>query len=701
MAPWSAEPPARAFDVLQADSVLQFYGWRDLVFESWRNGVPPYWNPYVLGGTPLLANSQSGGFYPPHILVGLLRLPTESGIDLLAWFHLFIAGWGVFALSRRLGADNLGAVAAGTGFQLTPFMLSWTPLASVTSTVAWIPWLLTGIVALIGFGDDDESLAVRARASLALGMGASAAMMMLAGHLQFVAYGFLAAFVTAVVGFAVLRPKSIPQRAGWVVAGLALGGCLAAPQLMPVLDYAQYSHRRNAPSAEGYAAYNGLALPPVQVIARLSNPFAEGNPLAQSENVPTHFLPAILKPGANFAESAITVGPLLLIGALMALRRATQKSALVMGVLGSVALLMATGSEFNRLLYFGVPGWSSTGSPGRAQVLALLAICVLAGVGLSQRGSVKEFKVPLAVGGLLALLGIALAGRTLPLPQGLEGLGSVAQGDALVPGALGVLLAGLVLGILFAKPQARAALAAGPAVLAILCGTLSLVRTGDPSFLADASAGPAIGPYERVAAVNDPWGFVGIAPALYPPNTLVPARIHDLGGYDSLLHRDTIAMLNDVNGQDTFPPANGNMAFIKPTADRAKLAEAGVSKLIRHVPGGLQVEELGGTRVSVDEGTAEITRQDAQSMTVQVNGGGFVTLKDRRMPGWRAVVNGMPTRIRGDVWRRIQVPNGTSTVELTYRPPGLERGIQLGILGAVAALLLAGLTIREGRVWRS
>lgn len=63
----------KAWDVLQADACLQFYPWRDLVFESWGAGRVPFWNPYSLCGTPLLANSQSGGFYPPHIVWGILQ----------------------------------------------------------------------------------------------------------------------------------------------------------------------------------------------------------------------------------------------------------------------------------------------------------------------------------------------------------------------------------------------------------------------------------------------------------------------------------------------------------------------------------------------------------------------------------------------------------------------------------------------------
>ncbi|HSI71841.1 MAG TPA: hypothetical protein VK934_01580, partial [Fimbriimonas sp.] len=68
MQPWVGPVPAQPWDVLQADGVLQFYPWRQLVFESWGRFQVPFWNHYELAGTPLLANSQSAAFYPPHIL---------------------------------------------------------------------------------------------------------------------------------------------------------------------------------------------------------------------------------------------------------------------------------------------------------------------------------------------------------------------------------------------------------------------------------------------------------------------------------------------------------------------------------------------------------------------------------------------------------------------------------------------------------
>ncbi|MEQ1822563.1 MAG: hypothetical protein ABL949_08635, partial [Fimbriimonadaceae bacterium] len=183
-----------AWDVLQADACLQFYPWRDLVFESWGKGQPPYYNPYQLAGVPFLANSQSAGFYPLHIIAGLSHLPTPTAVSLLAWFHLFWAAFGIFRLSKRFGASDAGALLGGISFALSPFMLGWTGLASVITTVAWIPWVL-----LYCLPGDRRAL---------LKLAGCTAMMVLAGHLQFVALGGMAAVV--VLASSAIQTKRFP-----------------------------------------------------------------------------------------------------------------------------------------------------------------------------------------------------------------------------------------------------------------------------------------------------------------------------------------------------------------------------------------------------------------------------------------------------------------------------------------------------------
>src|SRR5438309_253742 len=145
MAPWRGPTPQQPWDVLQADGVLQFAPWRSLVFEAWSKGQLPLWNPYELMGTPLLANSQSAGFYPPHMVMGLFHVPLYPAMTFLAWLHLFWAGLGVYLLVRRLGGVKTGAAIAGVSFSLSAFMVTWIALPSVITTVSWIPWVLACI----------------------------------------------------------------------------------------------------------------------------------------------------------------------------------------------------------------------------------------------------------------------------------------------------------------------------------------------------------------------------------------------------------------------------------------------------------------------------------------------------------------------------------------------------------------------------
>ena len=366
LSPWNARNLG-PWDVLQADSVLEFYGWRDQVFSAWSRSHLPLWNHLELNGTPLLANSQSGAMYPPHILAGILHVPTAPAMALLAWAHLFWAGLGTFVLCRRLGGGLLAAFLGAAGFAVSPFMVGWAALPSVIETVAWIPWAVFGVYQL------------PTRFGLPI-LASALAMMLLAGHLQFAAYGLIAVCCVLAVRAIQTREK-LKAILGQGVLGVLAGVLIAGPQLLPVLRYGQHSHRQNSPNAEGYAAYSAGALPVWELLslpdARLLG--APTNELEVHGVTVNGFWPALIQRGGNFAESTVAVGPVVLLLVVVGLRRQVVAATLGVGVAGLVGLLLAVGSPLGALLYFGAPGWSATGSPGRAGVLLVLALCVIAG----------------------------------------------------------------------------------------------------------------------------------------------------------------------------------------------------------------------------------------------------------------------------------------------------------------------------------
>lgn len=694
MAPWNGAKPAQPWDVIQADGVLQFYGWRDLVLESWSHGKIPVWNPYELAGYPLLANSQSGALYPPHILLGLLHVATPWAIVLLAWFHLFWAGLGVYWLSRRLGADQLGGVVAATGFPLSTFMLSWTALGSVIATVSWIPWALGAV------------LSPPSRKTFALAAG-SVGMMFLAGHLQFAAYGAMA---IVLAGLFTKSPKGVLV----AFAALGVGAMIALPQLKPVLDYGQYSHRKNKPSEEGYKAYLAGAIQPFE-LANLTNPTNLGDPrnpavdIGNGRNLSSYWAP-LAKQGATFADDAITVGPLVL--ALLVFVPWRRKESAALGAIGALGFLIALGTAINWPLYFLVPSWSSTGSPSRAGVLFILALNVLAGVGFTHASGSNRKQWSLAAGlgaGLALVCGFvfpSLAPATSgPIAQALTAVQQVASAEATATAMASLLISVLILFVWISPKTApyRKWAACGPVIL-FLTSTLALrgiVPVGQP--LAKVVG---VAPHERIAVVNNGWDLLTAAPALLPPNTASQSRIHELGGYDSLLHRDTVALLGEVNGQDPAPHANGNMMFIKPTVNLKALREAGVSEVWTQKPipslsiaaredhGVMKYRLDGPGRLSATTGHPEVSSEDLSSITVLLNGAsGELVVRDASaqsfVDGWSAATeSGQQLAMKLGRWLKVDVPPDAKEIIFRYTPPGFGWTPWVALL---AALLLLGL----------
>lgn len=668
----SAPNPAQPWDVLQADAVLQFYPWRDLVFESWSRFELPLWNPYVLSGTPLLANSQSAGLYPPHLLVGVLPIPTGLGITLLAWFHLAWAAWGTFRLVRILGRSREAGVVAGLGFGLSSFLISWVGLSSVISTCAWIPWVLAAVVGAF----ESETPGPRRLLSLGLPTG----MMLLAGHLQFAAYGLMAAVILA-VGTAIQARRAHPL--ALILAGLVLGATLSSAQVLPVLEYSKFSHRAGTPTAEGYAAYQASAVRPVDAV-RVAYANSQGRP-SQFDSaegaVPISEWSAnrLREPNpekfpSNFAERAFSWGPVLLVLVLAGVALIPRK--LFPGpwvALLGFALMVAIGTPLAQFLYFWVPGWSSTGSPGRILVLGVLVASVLAGLGydaccqrIAEAKSEPRLRGPLVVGLALALL-LLLMQASGPI-MALAGVASLAL-------------------VLWAVLRQRVVV-----ILAGIAATTLLsdhgLRMGRPFDLPpEVKAGSG----ERLAVRATDWHLLRQPEATFPPNLLTFGRQLDWGGYDSLLHRDSVALLRETQGRDPAPMENGNMMLLKTINPEvlARLGEAGVSAVIlREGSNFRKLEVPTQGRAFTPQGQATVVQETLRQLTIRAEGPGPLRLRDRWMPGWTATVNGQPVEVEAEgPWRIVRdLPAGPQTIVFSYWAPGLTRGLTLTGLGILACL---------------
>ncbi len=168
---------------------LQFVPWWYWAWQTLRSGHLPLWNPQVGMGAPLLANYQVGLFYPPNWFYFLLA--AFGGLPAIAWgqaimvaLHLGWAGIGMAQLARRLGLGRTAQTVSGLAFGLSTYLVARAAFLSVTSAVAWLPWVLL-------YSREIARPGLNRRAGLLLVI--CAAFQLLAGHAQTTWYTLLLA----------------------------------------------------------------------------------------------------------------------------------------------------------------------------------------------------------------------------------------------------------------------------------------------------------------------------------------------------------------------------------------------------------------------------------------------------------------------------------------------------------------------------
>ena len=117
-----------------------FYPMRFSLAESFRAGEFPLWDRHMGWGFPLLANFQSGAFYPPNLLYALL--PFFTAIKAIFIFHYLVAAGGAYFLLRRWRLAQPLALIGSLIFTFGGYTVSLTNLLNHFQTVVWLPWLL-------------------------------------------------------------------------------------------------------------------------------------------------------------------------------------------------------------------------------------------------------------------------------------------------------------------------------------------------------------------------------------------------------------------------------------------------------------------------------------------------------------------------------------------------------------------------------
>ena len=326
----------------------QFFPFATYVAAELRAGRLPLWNPYVFAGHPFQADPQTAVFYPLSSALALLLGGGGLGyreLELELPLHFALAAIGTFLLVRRLTGDDLAGTLAGVAFGFGGFLTSYpAQQLAMLRSAAWIPWLLLCLERAVGPGGRPVWL---------IGATGAAALLLLAGHTQSALFAFYLA-----AAYALFRARSVGR--SWTIAllaaagPLALGGLLAAVQLLPTLELVTVSTRDRLPYDEAAYGYELKALG------------------------------GVLLPGWR-GEKALYAGvPTLALAAIAAL--AWRGPARFWAIVAAVALLVSVGGRtfLYQAMFLAAPGWGTFRDQERTAGIWTLALALLAAYGIAR-----------------------------------------------------------------------------------------------------------------------------------------------------------------------------------------------------------------------------------------------------------------------------------------------------------------------------
>jgi len=122
---------------LITDPVRQQYVWRELVIDQMKRGILPLWNPYSFSGYPLLANFQTGAFYPLNLLYLVFSFPTAWSMEVI--FQLIGSLIFLYIYLRFMEVSKVGSVISAISYSFSGFAISWMEWNTILHVALWIP----------------------------------------------------------------------------------------------------------------------------------------------------------------------------------------------------------------------------------------------------------------------------------------------------------------------------------------------------------------------------------------------------------------------------------------------------------------------------------------------------------------------------------------------------------------------------------
>ncbi len=726
--------PFLAGRIYTADDLGAFHlPMRAFYADCLARGEPFDWSPQLFCGFYLTGEGQIGGYHPLHLLLYRF-LPLSVAFDLECLISSPFIFLGMFLLLRRWRVGRSAALFGALTFAFSGFSLLHFIHVNAIAVVAHLPWLLLAIDCLLvplGRGLRDmngesklagEPLSIGMRGSPTLFAGISLALLigsqLLLGYPQYVCLS-----AVAEVGYAALliwpacggksapgeRPadrlcsdcrRNVVRRLLSIMGWIGLGILIGAVQLLPTFDALQESSRQSA--NEEFTAWGSLdPLNLIQLVA------------------PYLFKTRVV--GQNTHELGLYAGAATLVLAVYCLSRRAKNRRLRQFKTGAAALV-----ALGFLLAFGEHGpvqWLVAHAPlvnrfrfpCRAIVLVHFGLALLAALGFAALVGPRQCieakdrgaKSIWIVAGLS--IAAAIAGPLL-WPDYVASPLLVCVGPFAIATAAWLLTQ--------AKRGARWALMALAAASAIDLGTYGMsyavYRETPPldRFLAFQPCPPGTADGRLALDLASP-----IRPALHAGNQLLLRGYRRADGYaglepaSQLDYRQTAALRiagvqwvaegAHLAERSALSPATPGWLAVSSPLPRARL----VSQVVESKDPAIDIARIRLESTALVEqpldlepgpkGIAEISTDQPGDIRLVIESPSrqLLVMAERYHAGWQATASGKPLtilRVNGDFMGCIVGP-GRSDIEFQFRPPSLQWGrwlslLGLGLVGVVAVL---------------
>ncbi|HUI91718.1 MAG TPA: YfhO family protein [Chitinivibrionales bacterium] len=371
-----------------------------------KQGVMPFWNPYVFSGMPFFADVQAAVLYPLNLVLTPFATKDWLSPILVEYqivFHIAMAGCFMYLLAREYGASKSGGLLAGVTFMLCGFFTTHIFHENLVHAAAWFPL----VILLFKRTIDRTSLRYAALTALVL------TVVFLCGYPQLMVYMYYWLAAYYLYGLVVrIREKTKPlaevKRAVLFAGLVALGIGMGSVQFLPTEELAKNSVRPKLAFSE---SCEGSFRPYRFVTLLVPNYF--GTP---QKNAYWGISEKDVNGGAhNYWETAMYAGTVSLALAAIAPFFVRTPLTVFLSIMAVLSFLLAMGNSF--FLYFiafkFLPAFNAFRIPGRFAFFFSLSVSLLAGLGLTwlQESVSKEDakRKKLLERALLVTAGICLA----------------------------------------------------------------------------------------------------------------------------------------------------------------------------------------------------------------------------------------------------------------------------------------------------